>query len=211
MAALLRMPEVAASAAEAVLAGWPVADGTSFATGDVIATVETDKAVVDVLAESDGVMLRALVPAGSPVLVGAPIAVLGGAGEVVQDVDRLLVDLGVVAEPQPSPAAPGTGGSGDPATSATDVTPVTPASRPLAGRPGEQVGAGVRVFSSPLARRLAKEQGLALELIVGTGRGGRIVRRDVEAAATRAPHAPAQLAGTPGPDAAGPPANCAGA
>jgi pyruvate dehydrogenase E2 component (dihydrolipoamide acetyltransferase) len=166
MASLLRMPEVAASAVEAVLAGWPVGEGSSFATGEVIATVETEKAVVDVLAESDGVMLRALVPAGAEVLVGAPIALLGEQGEIGQDLDALLDELGVSPEPRPV------------------TTPLSPAGavappETISLHPGQVHD---RVFSSPLARRLAKENGVPLEQITGTGRGGRIVRRDVEAA-----------------------------
>jgi pyruvate dehydrogenase E2 component (dihydrolipoamide acetyltransferase) len=175
MAALLRMPEVAASAVEAVLAGWPVAEGTSFATGDVIATIETEKAVVDVLAESDGVMLRALVPPGSEVSVGAPIAVLGAAGEVVADLEVLLMDLGVPTEAEPSRVLPARAASRQPSAPSTLVSS------------GVQTAATERVFSSPLARRLAKEHGLSLEQLIGSGRGGRIVRRDIELAATQAP------------------------
>jgi pyruvate dehydrogenase E2 component (dihydrolipoamide acetyltransferase) len=177
MAALLRMPEVAASAVEAVLAGWPVAEGTSFATGDVIATIETEKAVVDVLAESDGVMLRALVPPGSEVSVGAPIAVLGAAGEVVADLEVLLMDLGVPTEAEPSRVLPARAASRQPSAPSTPVSSAV------------QTAATERVFSSPLARRLAKEHGLSLEQLIGSGRGGRIVRRDIELAVTQAPGA----------------------
>ena len=166
------MPEVAASAAEAVVAGWPMQDGTTFATGDVIATIETEKAVVDVLAEKEGILLRALVPAGAEVLVGAPIAVLGDPGEHVEDIDSLLAELGVSAVRKSEIGAP----SGPP--------PDTSVPRSELGATTDRQDARARVFSSPLARRLASEQGLSLEKIVGTGHGGRIVRRDVELAAT---------------------------
>jgi pyruvate dehydrogenase E2 component (dihydrolipoamide acetyltransferase) len=143
MAKLLRMPEVAANVTEAVLQEW--ASGTTFAARDVLATVETDKAVVDVEADEDGVVLERLVPAGESVRVGAPIAVLGEPGEQVDDLAALLARLGVETAPQ-------------------------------------------RTFASPLARRLAKESNLAIDEITGTGPGGRIVRRDVEAAIAEVPH-----------------------
>src|SRR5450756_1694456 len=113
MARLLRMPTVAANAVEAVLSEWPVPENTPFVAGDAIATVETEKAVVDVPADADGVILKTLVPAGAEVQVAAPVA---------------------------------------------------------------------RMFSSPLARRLARDAALSLSVLVGTGPGGRIVRRDVEQA-----------------------------
>src|SRR5438105_15911069 len=96
MARLLRMPEVAANAVEAVLAEWPVAENASFRASEPIATIETEKAVVDVPADSDGVLLRQLVPAGANVAVGDPIALLGETGETGEDVDALLRDLGVM-------------------------------------------------------------------------------------------------------------------
>ena len=157
MARLLRMPEVAANAVEAVLSQWPVPEETPFRAQDVIATVETEKAVVDVPADADGVILKTLVPAGAVVGVGAPIALLGEPGELVEDLSALLVELGVGPEIAPSVSAPST-------SAATH--------------------GGGRIFSSPLARRLAKEAGLSIADISGTGPGGRIVRRDIEQAAT---------------------------
>ena len=97
----MRMPEVAANATAAVLAEWLVAENAEFAAADAIATVETEKAVVDVEAEDAGVVLKTLVAPGSQVEVGAPIAVLGAPGEAVDDLDRLLVELGVVVDTAP--------------------------------------------------------------------------------------------------------------
>ncbi|MGI5282493.1 dihydrolipoamide acetyltransferase family protein [Nonomuraea polychroma] len=86
------MPEVAANAAEAVLQGWAVEVNTAYAAGDVIAVIETDKAVVDVAAEADGVLLRTLAAEGATVPVGAAIAILGEVGERPRpdDLDALL-------------------------------------------------------------------------------------------------------------------------
>jgi len=153
MARLLRMPEVAANSVEAVLSAWPVPENTPFRSKDAIATIETEKAVLDVPADADGVILKRLVPAGAVVEVGAPIALLGEPGERVDDLSALLVNLGVSSEATVSTSA--------------DV-------------PGRREP---RILSSPLARRLANEAGLAMADIIGTGPGGRIVRRDVEQAA----------------------------
>src|SRR3982751_4411300 len=150
MPELLRMPEIAAATTSATLAGWPVAVNTRFSAADVIATVETDKAVVDVEAESDGVILRTLVPEGTEVEVGTAIAVLARPDETVDDVDAALAALGVSTGNGTSPSAP------DPAAAQS-----VPA------------GTGVRRFASPLARRLAAEAGLLVTDLVGTGPGGR--------------------------------------
>ncbi|HEU0042027.1 MAG TPA: biotin/lipoyl-containing protein, partial [Jiangellaceae bacterium] len=98
MAKLLRMPKVAANAAAAVLQEWTVTANTPFSAQDAVATVETDKAVVDVEAEADGVILQTLVPVGAQVEVGAPIAVVGEPDEKVDDLAALLAELGVSAD-----------------------------------------------------------------------------------------------------------------
>ncbi len=175
MPELLRMPEIAAATTSATLAGWPVAVNTRFSASDVIATVETDKAVVDVEAEADGVILRTLVTEGTEVEVGTAIAVLAGPDEMVDDVDAFLASLGVSAGNGTAPA-------------------IVPAAEPeVATAPA--AGDGVaRRFASPLARRLAAEAGLLVTDLDGTGPGGRIVRRDVEAAlAQRVAHEEADL------------------
>jgi pyruvate dehydrogenase E2 component (dihydrolipoamide acetyltransferase) len=187
------MPGLAANTTEAVLSEWLVAEGTDFAATDPIATVETDKAAVEIEADAAGRMLKALVPAGARVEVGDPIAVLGDPGERVDDPDALLTSLGVSAAtdvvlaerrdvpPAPRPVAPPTGDSEARATAAP------PSGRTATGR----------IFTSPLARKIAGQHGLALEDIVGTGPRGRILRRDVDAAIaqgsvglTRDQHAP---------------------
>ena len=94
MPQLLRLPEIAANTTEAVLASWPIAENTLYSAADVIATVETDKAVVDVEADSDGVILRRLVAEGTEVAVGEPIALIGAPGEAVDDIDAALDALG---------------------------------------------------------------------------------------------------------------------
>jgi pyruvate dehydrogenase E2 component (dihydrolipoamide acetyltransferase) len=167
MARVLRMPGVAANATEAVLSEWLVGESGEFAEADAIATVETEKAAVDIEAEAAGRVLRTLVPPGAQVEVGDPIAVLGDLGEQVDDVDALLRSLGV--EP------------------VTDV--VIPERRDVPADPEPPVPApaSTRVFASPLARKIARSHGLAIEEVAGTGPRGRVLRRDVDAAVASAP------------------------
>jgi pyruvate dehydrogenase E2 component (dihydrolipoamide acetyltransferase) len=192
MAELLRMPEVAAGATSAVLSQWPLTVGSSFSTGDVIAIIETDKAVVDVEAEADGTLVHIVAADGQEVAIGDPIALIAGPGETVDDVDATLASLGVTGgEAAPAPACDTP--SGQPAES-TAQAPVEPS--PAASvTEGPSVAHG-RLFASPIARRLAKEAGLALEQISGTGPNGRIRRRDVEAAIASGPAAPTARAAT---------------
>lgn len=174
MATLLRMPEPAAGAARATVTEWPIAERTPFPGNAVIAAIETDKALIEIEAETDGVILKVLVPAGTEVDVGTPIALLGSPGEQPRDVDSLLAELGaaVDAPPAAAPAAP----------VAID-----------AGARTDGSAAPARVFASPLARRLAREAGLAIDRLAGTGPGGRIVRRDVEAAVAGQVNVPAPV------------------
>jgi len=170
VARVLRMPGVAANATEAVLAEWLVEESGEFAATDVIATVETEKAAVDVEADAAGRVLKTLVPPGAQVEVGDPIAVLGDPGEQVDDLDALLSSLGVaeatdvvVPERRDVPSDPESGA-------------------PVVEKDEHPTPANGRVFASPLARKIAKDHGLAVEEIPGTGPRGRILRRDVEAA-----------------------------
>jgi pyruvate dehydrogenase E2 component (dihydrolipoamide acetyltransferase) len=166
------MPGVAANATEAVLSEWLVEESGDFAAADALATVETEKAAVDIEADAAGRVLKTLVQPGAQVEVGDPIAVLGEPGEQVDDVDALLSSLGVasttdvvVPERRDVPS--------DPESAA-------PLAEADSGEP--PVTTNGRVFASPLARKIAKDKGLAIEEVTGTGPRGRILRRDVEAA-----------------------------
>ena len=196
MARVLRMPGVAANETDAVLSEWLVEESGEFAAADAIATVETEKAAVDIEAEAAGRVLKTLVPPGAQVEVGDPIAVLGDLGEQVDDVDALLMSLGVepvtdvvIPERRDVPADPE---SAAPVADSVEI-PAPPGPRP----PGAATG---RVFASPLARKIAKTHGLAIEEINGTGPRGRILRRDVDAAVSAgAGPAPAVDEGPPAP------------
>ncbi|MDQ1669185.1 MAG: hypothetical protein QOE40_1246, partial [Actinomycetota bacterium] len=170
MAELLRMPEVATGTTEAILASWSIAENASFTTKDVIATIETAKAVVDIEAETDGVLLRLLVAPGAEVEAGAPIALVAGPAENVADVESVLRDLGFASALPADPVAlevPEAATTPEPTPLQVEVP--APEPQPAGGRE--------RVFASPLARRRAREAGLSVEQITGTGPHGRIVRR----------------------------------
>ena len=164
MATLICMPEVAANATQVTLQTWIKKEGEVVAVGDCLAEIETDKAIVEFNADRAGVMGPTLIQAGQEVEVGSPIGVLLDVGETSVNVSALLAKTGdnasVTELPNPStsePAAPPTLLSG------SKVTP------------------SHRVFVSPLARRLAKQRGIDLNTLIGSGPNGRIVKRDIEA------------------------------
>jgi pyruvate dehydrogenase E2 component (dihydrolipoamide acetyltransferase) len=168
MPILLRMPEVAANATQATLQAWTKNEGDTIAVGDCIAEIETDKAVVELNADSAGVLGRCVIAAGQSVEVGAPIGVLLINGETSVDVDALI-------------AAAANGTQASAANSAADTSVCSSGGNDTAT--GALASQPARVFASPLARRLADERGLELASLVGTGPKGRIVKRDIEAAA----------------------------
>jgi pyruvate dehydrogenase E2 component (dihydrolipoamide acetyltransferase) len=183
MATYLKMPGVSADADEAVLGEWYVSEGDAVASGSPLCAVETDKANVDVNAEVDVTVFKLLAESGATVVVGDPIAVLLDEGEDAAAGQKLIDDL-LGAAPAAAPAEA-----------------VEEAAAPVeAAAPAAATGDGKRVFSSPLARKLAAEAGLRVEDIAGTGPNGRVVRADVErtvAAGATAPAAPAAEAPAP--------------
>jgi pyruvate dehydrogenase E2 component (dihydrolipoamide acetyltransferase) len=177
MATILRMPAVLANATEAVLASWVVAEGDAFSVGDPLAELETEKALVDLPAEQDGVLGRVLVRPGESIQVGAPIAVLVSAGEGPAEIEAALgADAVGGANADEAHASPAV---------AADLTRPADRTPPPAITPDAPAQ---RQFASPIALRLAKENDVAIAGIAGSGPGGRVVRRDVEAAVNRKPH-----------------------
>lgn len=178
MAKLIKMPEIAANATSAVIVQWSRKEGEAIKAGECLAEIETDKAVIEYDADSNGVLGKILAAAGQEVEVGAPIAVLFEEGETEVDIAALLAAAGVAVEP---PVGAGTTAS---ATASASAAATTGAADPE--REPDAAASG-RIFASPLARRLAQERGLELAGMTGSGPHGRIVRRDVEAAAQAAP------------------------
>jgi pyruvate dehydrogenase E2 component (dihydrolipoamide acetyltransferase) len=191
MTELLRMPGVAADTTEAVLSSWTVPVNATFKAGEPIAVVETDKAAVDIEAERDGILLAVLADEGATVEVGTAIALLGDPGERGTDVAAALAGLGVSAASRVQ-------GSAMPAN---ERRPALPGAARESGVRGSLPGQTGRVFASPLARRLAREAGLAIEQVTGTGPNGRVTGRDIrDVIAARVDdqqaHAPAQPGST---------------
>ncbi len=200
MPRVLRMPGVSANATEAVLSEWLVAEAGEFTASDSLATIETDKALVDVEADNAGVVLKTLVAPGTRVEVGAPIAVLGEPGEQVDDLDALLRDLGVAEESAAAMPERRDVPEVDPGSAAPLVDPA-----PVAVGSSKSVGgSNGRVFASPLARRMARDAGIPIEQIPGTGPRQRVLRRDVESALAADTSAPStssvvEVRGAPAP------------
>lgn len=190
MAITVRMPEVLANVTEAAVQKWLVAPGDEVSVGQPFAEIETEKAVVEFAAESAGTVLQLLVPEGDTVDVGSPIAVVGAPGEAVTVEDAApAASQQAAAEPAPNTAAPT-------AAPAVQPEPVVSATSPVGGS-----DRGGRQFVSPLVRRLAKERGISLAGVVGSGPEGRIVRKDLDGLASGAvavAAAPAVVAPTPG-------------
>lgn len=182
MATLFRMPEVTTGEKEGTIAAWKKQEGDKVSVGDCLAEIESDKAVIELNADRDGVMGRQLAAAGQPVAIGAPIGVLLAEGETAVDVDALIAgSSGATA------AAPNV----DDETGIAADTPIPGSEmKPGAAEKSSPVPSGERrLFASPLARRLARERGIDLRGLQGSGPNGRIVKRDIEAA-TAAPTAP---------------------
>jgi pyruvate dehydrogenase E2 component (dihydrolipoamide acetyltransferase) len=158
MAEVVAMPKLGFDMAEGKLVRWMRAEGEAVEKGQVLAEIETDKATVEVEAAAGGVVRKHLVTEGTSVPVGTAIAVIGTADEPL---DEAALTAGAAA---PAAAAPAE-------AAATPRAPKSDGGRLPAGRK-----------ASPLARRLAEERGLDLGAISGSGPGGRVVRRDIEAA-----------------------------
>jgi pyruvate dehydrogenase E2 component (dihydrolipoamide acetyltransferase) len=206
------MPALSPTMEEGTLAKWLVKEGDTVSSGDLLAEIETDKATMEFEAVDEGVIGRILVPAGTEgVKVNSPIAVLLAEGESADDAAR-------AEAPKASDAA----AEAAPAGSSEAVAAPSPETAPAGGYGRGETAAtsapsaheGERIFASPLARRIAKEKGLDLAAVKGSGPKGRIVKSDVEKAepATQmSATAPAKEAASPAPIAApaatGPTAN----
>jgi len=164
MAELINMPKLGFDMREGKLGEWVVKEGDSVGQGETIAIIETDKASVEVPAFRAGVLHRILVPAGESVPIGVPIAVIGEAGEQID-----LAALGVTqAEPKAEVRA----------EAAAQAVPAAAAPQPVATAAALEGG---RLAASPVALRMAAELGIDINKVPGSGPGGRIIKRDIEA------------------------------
>ncbi|KAA9133620.1 dihydrolipoamide acetyltransferase family protein [Microbacterium caowuchunii] len=188
MATTICMPEVLTGVTEAAIATWLVAIGQQVEVGTPLAEIETDKAVVEYASETAGTVLELLVAEGVGVAIGDAIVVVGAAGEEVRESGE-TPDAALAPVTGDEPASPQAGDEPpvpDAAPTRTAPAPVpttdaaAPAPVPTTDAAAPAAVPPVRRFVSPLVRRLARERGIDLASITGTGPNGRIVRRDID-------------------------------
>jgi pyruvate dehydrogenase E2 component (dihydrolipoyllysine-residue acetyltransferase) len=179
------MPALSPTMEKGNLAKWLKKEGDKVKSGDVIAEIETDKATMEVEAIDEGTIAKILVPEGTQdVPVNDVIAVLAGEGEDVKAAGAGAAKPSASAAPPKAAEAPAAASAPAPAAP-KPAPPPAAAPAPQAAAPAAQTnGHGGRVFSSPLARRLAKDAGIEISMVTGTGPHGRVVARDVEQAKT---------------------------
>ncbi|MBU3063618.1 2-oxo acid dehydrogenase subunit E2 [Nocardia sp. NEAU-G5] len=177
----ITMPRLSDTMEDGVIASWLKKVGDPVARGEVIAEIETDKALMELEAYDDGVLEQILADAGARVPIGEPIALVGDGSGAASATSAPAVG---------NPAA--TGGAADSAA-AVAPAPSTPAPASVP-EPAPAPAAGERRKSSPLARKVARELGVDIATVTGTGPGGRITRNDVESASRTAVSAPVATA-----------------
>jgi pyruvate dehydrogenase E2 component (dihydrolipoamide acetyltransferase) len=173
----ITMPALSPTMEEGNLAKWLVKEGDKVSSGDVLCEIETDKATMEVESVDEGTVAKLVVAAGTEgVKVNALIAILAAEGE---DVSAAASGGGATpakaeAKAEAAPAAK---------ADAAPAAPPAPAATPAQAAAPAVASSGARTFSSPLARRLAKEAGIDISAVSGTGPHGRVVKKDVETAA----------------------------
>ncbi|MBI4421355.1 MAG: pyruvate dehydrogenase complex dihydrolipoamide acetyltransferase [Gemmatimonadetes bacterium] len=192
MATKVMMEALSPTMEEGRVIRWLKREGDAVASGDTLAEVETDKAVMELVARGDGILRKVLAPEGTTVEVGKLVAVIAGASEDVSGIvgeresgvesreSRRPGPAAAAGETEPSSVASRTTVPRGAAVATATPTPPPAAPTPMAGR----------VKASPLARRLAEERGVDLRVVSGSGPGGRVVKRDLEGAPAPAPRLP---------------------
>jgi len=177
MATKVHMEALSPTMEEGRLVKWTKHEGDAVKSGDTLAEVETDKAVMELVARADGQLLKVMVPEGTTVPVGNIVAWIGKPGEKLDGdgaaapapkSERSAVSGARETSPKPAPA---------PGPAAPPVQPAT-----LVAAPPD----ASRVKASPLAKRIAKDVGVDLKLVQGSGPGGRVIKRDLEGASATA-------------------------
>ena len=170
------MPQLSPTMTEGRLARWTKNAGDKVAAGDIIAEVETDKATMEVEATDDGIIHKVIGEEGTDIPVGAPIAILKEDGEEVAD-DYQPTSKAVEAPKEESAPASAPAPSAAPAAAPAPLPVAAPAPAPAPVM--QEASADGHTKASPLARRMAKEKGINLAAITGTGPKGRVVAADV--------------------------------
>ncbi|MBX3730099.1 MAG: 2-oxo acid dehydrogenase subunit E2 [Candidatus Sumerlaeia bacterium] len=212
MATVVTLLQLSPTMSQGTLVKWQVKEGAKVSSGDILAEIETDKAVMEQESFEDGTVLKLVAKEGQAVPVGSMIAVLGEPGE---DISGLLAGGGAPAPKaaaEPAPAKPAA-----PAPAPAKPEPAAPKAEPLPPVVVAATGAGDsggRILVSPLARKMAAEHGIDLAQVAGSGPNGRIVKRDIETAVASggtaprpelaaAPAAPARAAASAAPAVGG--------
>ena len=203
MATKVHMEALSPTMEEGQLVQWLKAEGDAIANGDVLAEIETDKATMELVARGEGILRKIFLDAGGTAEVGAVIGVIASEDEDISGIEGVSGGGGGAAPAADEPAAPAPEAAAPAAPEPAAPAPATPApAAPAAPAPAAPVAAGGRVKASPLARRLAEEMGVDLSQVAGSGPGGRVVKRDVEAAKAAGVAAPAPAAPAWTPDEA---------
>ena len=206
MAETISMPKLGFDMAEGTLVRWVKNEGENVNKGDVLAEIETDKATVEVESSASGVVRKLLVEEGSVVPVGDPIAVVGSADEKIEEAPAPAAEPKAEkkTDEQAGPELKTEAGEARKAeteTKAEEKTapPTQPAQAPASSGQAAAPAQEGPVKASPLAKKIARDNNVDLARLQGTGPGGRVVRKDVEAALTSA-----QPSTAPRPTAAAP-------
>ena len=219
MATRVVMEALSPTMEEGRVVEWKKQEGDTVAVGDVLADVETDKAVMELVARAGGTLLKHIVAAGATVPVSDPVAIIGEPGEAV-DGGAPAAKPAPDAKPAPTPPASAaeapseppagvrragregeTGATAAPQQPAPPAAPAAPAAQraapAAAGAAAPAPPEGGRIKASPLARKIAAERGLDLQGVAGSGPAGRIVQRDLDGLEQKAAAAPAAAPAPP--------------
>ena len=173
MEEVVLMPRLSDTMTEGVIAGWHKKVGDKVAKGEVLADIETDKATMELESYKDGILLYQGAQAGEKILVNQLLCIIGQPGLDIDSIVKSIKAPSTAEAPKPaSPAAATTTASTQPSSPVSSPAPATTASATV-------VNEG-RIFASPLAKKIAKEKGIDLKYVQGTGEHGRITRTDLE-------------------------------
>jgi pyruvate dehydrogenase E2 component (dihydrolipoamide acetyltransferase) len=192
MAEIIDMPKLSDTMSVGTLVKWNIKEGQVVAFGDILAEIETDKATMELSCTVPGTILKIYTPAGAQLPVGAPICAIGKKGEVAPE-----------PAAAPAPKAPATAVPAIPEKAEVSCVPAAPSS---SGSVAPQSDAS-RTKASPYAKRMAEKAAINVATLAGSGPGGRVVGRDVAAAASApaasAPSGPLNVAVAPPADGKG--------
>ena len=192
MEEVVLMPRLSDTMTEGVIAGWQKKVGDTVKKGEVLADIETDKATMELESYKDGILLYQGAQAGEKILVNDLLCIIGQQGLDITPIVAALKGGAAQAPSAPTPAA-----------SSAPVATAAPVTASNTNTASQQVVNEGRIFASPLAKKIAKEKGIDLKFVKGTGEHGRITRTDLEnytpgaAAPTAQAAAPSMVASIP--------------